>query len=69
MSNWEGEVAINRDEDWWGGFRVWRWCSVLAVLGIRSLSAIQMKVLSKKLDIKVCKEAWEGGKYLGVDSM
>lgn len=69
MSSWEDEVAINRDEDLWGWFRVWRWCSLLAVLGIRSLLDIQMKVLSKKLDIKVCKEAWEGGKYLDVDSM
>lgn len=26
-------------------------------------------MLSRKLDIKVWKEAWEGYKYLGVDSM
>lgn len=69
LSNWEDEVAINRDEDLWGGNSIRRWCSVLAVWVIRSLLDIQMKVLSKKLDIKVCKEAWEGGRYLGVDSM
>ena len=41
----------------------------MAVLDLSHLLDIQVKTLSRKLDVKVWKEAWEGDKYLGVDSM
>lgn len=55
-SMWKDGVAINREKGFAGwGVKVWRW---FAVLDVRCLSDIQVKTMSRKLDVKVLRGIW-----------